>query len=82
MRVKPRQGGDIFVDVFEAGLAVSITSPVQNGIVPKDVSVNLSAASTVDADLKLWLEQSITATNNRKNHKCKLYFYRRRFLLA
>ena len=56
---KTSAGGDIFVDVFEAGLAVSITSPVQNGIVPKNMSVPLSAGSTVEADLKLWLNNQL-----------------------
>ena len=69
---KTSAGGDIFIDVFEAGLAVSITSPVQNGIVPKDLSVTLSAASTVDADLKLWLDnqllQQTTGKTINANH--------------
>jgi hypothetical protein len=63
---KTSAGGDIFVDVFEPGLAISITSPVQNGIVPKGVSVTLSAASTVDADLKLWLEGDLLQQSTGK----------------
>ena len=56
---KTSSGGDIFVDVYEASLAVGITSPANNGIVSRGVPVTLSAASTVDAQLKLYLNNTL-----------------------
>lgn len=56
---KTSTGSDIFVDVYEASLAVGITNPTNNAIIPKGVPVTLSAASTVDAELKLYLDNDL-----------------------
>lgn len=58
--------GDIFVDVFEASLAVGITNPANNTIIPKNVQVTLSAASTVDAQLKLYLDNNLLKEESGK----------------
>ena len=64
---KTSTGGDIFVDVYEASLAVGIINPVNNGIVSKGVGVALSAASTVDAVLKLYLNNTMLKQESGKS---------------
>lgn len=64
---KTSTGGDIFVDVYEASLAVGITAPANNGIVSRGVPVTLSAASTVDAELKLYLNSSLLKEETGKS---------------
>lgn len=64
---KTSTGSDIFVDVYEASLAVGIINPINNGIVSKGVPVSLSAASTVDAELKLYLNNTLLKQESGKS---------------
>jgi len=72
---KTSTGGDIFVDVYEASLAVGIINPVNNGIVSKGVGVALSAASTVDAVLKLYLNNTLLKQESGKSVSADYTFY-------
>ncbi len=54
---------DIFVDVYEAGLVVEITQPKNNEILQKNQPVNILASSSIEADLKLYLNESLIAEN-------------------
>lgn len=56
---KATGGSDIFVDVYEAELAVGITFPSDNAVIPKNTQVSLTAASTQSAGLSLFLDGSL-----------------------
>nr|WP_321353677.1 alpha-amylase family glycosyl hydrolase [uncultured Draconibacterium sp.] len=60
---KASGGADIFVDVYEAGLAIEITDPADNSVLQKNQPVNISASSSVDADLKLYSNETLIAQN-------------------
>ncbi len=60
---KASGGTDIFVDVYEPGLVVEITQPADNQILQKSQAVNISASSSIEADLKLYLNESLIAEN-------------------
>lgn len=51
-------GSDIFVEVFEEGLSISIIKPDRNTIVDPGNSIDFEAASSQTADLKLYLNDS------------------------
>ena len=61
-----KQTNDLFADVYEEGLVVQITEPSSNSILPKNQSVNISAQSSMDADLRLYLNESILSQNSGK----------------
>ena len=50
---------DIFVEVFPEGLKVNITVPDKNQILEKGSTLTLEATSSVDADLDLYLDDSL-----------------------
>lgn len=60
---KASGGTDIFVNVYEAGLVLEITQPANNDILQKNQAVNISASSSIEADLKLYLNESLIAEN-------------------
>lgn len=60
---KASGGTDIFVDVYEAGLVLEITQPANNDILQKNQAVNISASSSIEAELKLYLDESLIAEN-------------------
>lgn len=61
-----QQTSDLFVDVYEEGLVVQITEPSSNSILPKNQSVNIFAQSSMDADLRLYLNETILTQNSGK----------------
>lgn len=61
-----KQTNDLFVDVYEEGLVVQITEPSSNSILPKNQPVNISAQSSMDADLRLYLNETILSQNSGK----------------
>jgi hypothetical protein len=58
-----QQTNDLFVDVYEEGLVVSISQPSGDQILPKDQLVTLSATSSLQADLKLYLNETLLTEN-------------------
>jgi len=54
-----QQTNDLFVNVYDEGLIVEITSPAGNSILEKDVQYSITARSSVDADLKLYFNESV-----------------------
>ena len=52
-------GKDIFVEVFEQGLNVSVISPEEKLIVQPGTDINFQASSTMEADLSLFLNNEI-----------------------
>jgi 1,4-alpha-glucan branching enzyme len=60
------QTDDLFVTVYEEGLVIEITEPAPNAILPKNQSVNISAQSSVNADLNLYLNETILTQNSGK----------------
>jgi hypothetical protein len=61
---KATGGKDIFLDVFEEGLNVSIISPEENLLETPGVEINLQAASTLESALKLFLNESLVKEIN------------------
>ena len=61
-----KQTNDLFVDVYEEGLVVQITEPSSNSILPKNQPVNISAQTSMDADLRLYLNETILSQNSGK----------------
>ncbi|MGC9354192.1 MAG: alpha-amylase family glycosyl hydrolase, partial [Mariniphaga sp.] len=58
-----QQTNDLFVNVYDEGLVVEITEPASNSISPKNQSINISAQSSSDADLRLYLNETILTQN-------------------
>jgi 1,4-alpha-glucan branching enzyme len=52
---KDTGGADIFVDVHEAGLAVSFITPASNLSIEAGAAIDIDVASTVTADLTLYI---------------------------
>jgi 1,4-alpha-glucan branching enzyme len=61
---KSQQTSDLFVIVYEEGLVVEITEPALGSIQPKNQPVNISAQSSMDADLRLYLNKTILSQNS------------------
>jgi len=59
-----QQTNDLFVTVYEEGLVVEITEPARGSIQPKNQPVNISAQSSMDADLRLYLNETILSQNS------------------
>lgn len=57
------QTADLFVSVYEDGLVVDITQPSGSSILEKNKAISLSARSSLDADLKLSLNETLIAEN-------------------
>ncbi|WP_320110914.1 alpha-amylase family glycosyl hydrolase [Draconibacterium orientale] len=55
------QTADLFVTVFEEGLVVNITDPSESSIIKANEAITFSAQSSVEADLKLSLNETILA---------------------
>ncbi len=53
------QTADLFVDVYEDGLVVNITSPEENTIVTASDTLSISANASIDATLKLFVNDSL-----------------------
>jgi 1,4-alpha-glucan branching enzyme len=58
-----RQTHDLFVDVFEEGLIIRIAEPAISSILTKNEPVNISAQSSSEALLKLFLNGNLLAEN-------------------
>jgi len=61
-----QQTNDLFVNVYEEGLVVEISEPARGSILPKNQPVNISAQSSMDADLILYLNETILSQNSGK----------------
>jgi len=57
-----RQTNDLFIDVFAEGLFVNITTPSRINLFEKNQSFQMSASSTLSADLKLFLNNQQIAS--------------------
>ncbi|WP_321997465.1 alpha-amylase family glycosyl hydrolase [Draconibacterium orientale] len=55
------QTNDLFVTVFDEGLVVNITDPSESSIIKANEAITFSAQSSVEADLKLSLNETILA---------------------
>jgi 1,4-alpha-glucan branching enzyme len=60
------QTNDLFVNVFQEGLVVQITEPASHSIFPKNQPVNISAQSSTEAELMLYLKETILSQNSGK----------------
>lgn len=58
-----KQTNNLYINVYEEGLVVEITEPENNGILAKNQPVSISARSSVEASLKLFLNET-TLTQN------------------
>jgi hypothetical protein len=63
---KSQQTNDLFVTVYEEGLVIEISEPATNAILPKNQSVNISAQASLDANLRLYLNENILTQNSGK----------------
>jgi len=54
-----KQTQDFIVTVYDEGLAVTISQPAGSSILTVNQSINISANSSVDADLKLYLNETL-----------------------
>lgn len=59
-----QQTNDLFVDVYEEGLVVQITEPATNTILELNQELELSAQSSTDALLKLFLNETLLAEDS------------------
>lgn len=59
---KDNGGKDIFVEVFEEGLNISISEPSDNLIIEPDTDIPFSASSTLEATLTLILNDAVVKT--------------------
>lgn len=57
-----KQSEDLFVDVYQSSLAVSITSPASQTFFQQNTSTTLSAISSGNADLTLKLNQTVLSS--------------------
>ncbi|SHF44592.1 Por secretion system C-terminal sorting domain-containing protein [Mariniphaga anaerophila] len=55
------QTSNLSVTVYQEGLVVEITEPVSNSIFMKNQSVSISAHASAEADLKLYLNETVLA---------------------
>lgn len=69
-----KQTNDLFVTVYEEGLVVDITEPLANAIVVKNQAVQISAKSTAEAELKLYVNQTQIAQASGKEIKSTYTF--------
>ncbi|WP_340112025.1 alpha-amylase family glycosyl hydrolase [Maribellus mangrovi] len=60
---KASGGTDIFVDVYEEGPVVEITEPSGSSILEMNEAISFIARSSVNADLKLCLDENMLAQN-------------------
>ena len=58
-----KQTRDLFVDVYPEGLVVSITEPADNSVLAKNKAVTISANSSQESSLKLFINNNIIAQN-------------------
>jgi 1,4-alpha-glucan branching enzyme len=59
---KDTGGADIFVDVHEAGLAVSFVNPASNTSLEAGATLDIDVASTIAADLTLYINDAAVKT--------------------
>ena len=59
---KDTGGGDIYVTVYDAGLAVSFVAPVNNTRLEAGATVNIDVASTLSANLTLYINKASVKT--------------------
>lgn len=66
-----KQTNDLFVDVYEEGLVVAVTSPAEGAMVDVSASFTLSATSSQEATLRLLVgEQELAQTTGKMiNHQ-------------
>lgn len=62
-----RQTNDLYVTVYEEGLVVKITEPANNTIFKKNQPVTISASSSVDAGLILYINDILLNQTTGKN---------------
>lgn len=53
-----QQTSDLFVDVYEAGLNVSLTSPTEQAILKKNEDIVISASSSAEGSLSLYADDT------------------------
>lgn len=53
-----QQTSDLFVDVYEAGLNVSLTSPMEQAILKKNEDIVISASSSAEGSLSLYADDT------------------------
>lgn len=61
-----QQTNDLFVNVYEEGLVVEITEPARGSILAKNQPVSISAQSSMEANLRLYLNETILSQNSGK----------------
>lgn len=61
-----QQSNNLFVNVYEEGLVIEISEPASNSILPQNQPVNISAQSSLEADLRLYLNETILSQNSGK----------------
>lgn len=61
-----KQTNDLFVDVYEDGLVVDITVPAANHILQKNIPITISARSSIEANLKLRINENEIFAGNGK----------------
>jgi 1,4-alpha-glucan branching enzyme len=62
-----KQTDNIFISVYGDGLVVEITEPSNTSVLPKNESVTISAASSLESDLKLYLNETLLTQTTGKN---------------
>lgn len=62
-----KQTNDLFVTVYEEGLVVKITEPSASTVLEKNQPVTVSASSSVDAGLKLFVNNILLTQTTGKN---------------
>jgi 1,4-alpha-glucan branching enzyme len=62
-----KQTNDLFVTVYEEGLVVKITEPAASTVLEKNQPVTVSASSSVDAGLKLFVNNILLTQTTGKN---------------
>lgn len=70
---KTETGGDIFLDIYEDGLSLSINQPNQNPyFIDINTEINIEASTSIQADLKIYidneLKQETTGTSISYTH--------------
>jgi 1,4-alpha-glucan branching enzyme len=62
-----KQTDDHFVNVYEEGLVVEITEPSNTSILAKNEVVAISASSSLESDLKLYLNETLLSQTSGTN---------------
>ena len=61
-----KQTNDLFVNVYEEGLIVSISSPAENTVLKKNEPISVSATASAEGTLSLYLNETLLAETTGK----------------